>query len=175
MNRIFDQFIELAQKASLDSGTLKSKEKFRRQVSTKSHLTNIEAITKNLPSVGKLKPGLLVTYEYDPKLKDSLPYWDRYPLIFVINVNKDGWIGLNVHYLHPAQRSKLFYDYQKTGKAFIEHDVSKKALKKYLAKHVVTKPKEIPSYLWEIAIQLPYEDFQGMSSRGVWNQTSRRK
>lgn len=166
--------MKLADEAQLSNGTLRSKEWFRKLVSSESHIVNIDQITRNLSSVVKITPGKLITYEYDPKTKETLKYWDRYPLIFVINVTRDGWTGLNMHYLHPKARARLFYDYQKNDKAFIDQDISKKALKKYLAKQVVTRPKEIPKDVWEIAIQLPYEDFQGMSSRGVWNQTSRR-
>ena len=175
MNRIFERYKELADKAELSNGTKRSKDWFRKLVSSEPHIHNIDRIGKNLQTVSKMRPGLLVTYEYDAKLKDKLRFWDRFPLIFVLNVTRDGWTGLNVHYLHPLQRAKLFYDYQKNGKAFIDHDIGKRASKRYLASHVVTRPKEIPKDLWEIAIQLPFENFQGMSSKGVWNQTSRKK
>lgn len=50
---------------------------------------------------------------HDPKHKATLPFFDRYPLVVVINTNikykngEIGFMGLNLHYLKPAQRAIL--------------------------------------------------------------------
>lgn len=51
--------------------------------------------------------GGLYVYKYDPKYKDTLPYWDMFPLLFLIGETADHFIGLNLHYVHPRQRALL--------------------------------------------------------------------
>jgi hypothetical protein len=51
--------------------------------------------------------GSMFMYHYDPKLKDKLPYYDTFPLIFVIEIYNDGFLGINLHYLPPYYRAKL--------------------------------------------------------------------
>ena len=51
--------------------------------------------------------GCMYFYFYDPKLKDSLPYYDRFPLVIPIERYSDGFLGLNLHYIHPKQRMIL--------------------------------------------------------------------
>jgi hypothetical protein len=51
--------------------------------------------------------GNMYLFAYDPKHKDTLPYYDRFPLIFPINKAKGGFLGINMHYLPPILRAKL--------------------------------------------------------------------
>ena len=44
-------------------------------------------------------PGNLYMYFYDPKLKQKLPYYDRFPMVLPFRKVEDGFIGLNLHYL----------------------------------------------------------------------------
>ena len=48
--------------------------------------------------------GRMYFYFYNPKWKDSLPYYDRFPLVIPIERYQDGFLGLNLHYIHPKQR-----------------------------------------------------------------------
>ena len=48
--------------------------------------------------------GHMYFYFYDPKTKDSMPYYDRFPLVIPIEQYKDGFLGLNLHYIHPKHR-----------------------------------------------------------------------
>ena len=48
--------------------------------------------------------GKMYFYFYDPKTKESLPYYDRFPLVIPIENYKDGFLGMNLHYIHPKQR-----------------------------------------------------------------------
>jgi len=51
--------------------------------------------------------GNMYLMTYDPKHKDTLPYYDQFPLIFPINKAKGGFLGINLHYLPPILRAKL--------------------------------------------------------------------
>ena len=44
--------------------------------------------------------GKLNMFMYDPKLKKKLPYYDTFPLVLPIESYSDGFLGLNLHYLH---------------------------------------------------------------------------
>ena len=46
---------------------------------------------------------------YEPLGKKTLPYYDRFPLVLVIERLSDGFIGLNMHYLPPLTRIRFLY------------------------------------------------------------------
>ena len=52
-------------------------------------------------------PGGMYFFQYDAKHKETLPYWDKYPLIFPFEMKPDGFLGLNLHYLPPTMRASL--------------------------------------------------------------------
>ena len=51
----------------------------------------------------------MVMYTYNPKLKETLPYYDTFPLTIVVGPAKDGFYGINLHYLPPKVRA-IFLD-----------------------------------------------------------------
>ena len=42
-----------------------------------------------------LVPGKMYVFFYDPKTKATLPYYDRFPLVFPFSRTEDGFIGLD--------------------------------------------------------------------------------
>ena len=50
--------------------------------------------------------GSMYMFYYDPKHKEELPYYDRFPLIFPYKKVKGGFMGLNLHYLPLQLRAK---------------------------------------------------------------------
>lgn len=136
--------------------------------------------------------GKMYFYFYDPKLKDVLPYYDKFPLVVPIDEYSDGFLGLNLHYIHPKQRMVLLDKlsetlnndkYDDTTKFRISYAYLKAAskiyeatpcLKKYLYKHVQSRFLEINSNEWDIAALLPAENFIGASTSKVYAE-SRKK
>ena len=59
---------------------------------------------------GKPVIGQLYLFQYDAKWKDILPYWDMWPLIFPFDYAKNGFYGINLHYLPPNARIDLILD-----------------------------------------------------------------
>ena len=141
------------------------------------------------PAIGKM---FLMTY--DAKHKDTLPYYDLYPLIFVVKLQTDGFIGLNLHYLAPAERAKLFNALIKVDTnnpkmdestrlkltyrlitRFSESRRAKVCVKKYLYSHVLNIGL-IPPDEWVNSTFLPLEGFRRKNSRfsrvKVWNESS---
>ena len=84
--------------------------------------------------------GKLYFFKYDPKLKKTLPIYDIYPLVFPIERYGDGFLGLNLHYIHPKQRLLLLDKlseyatndkYDKTTKLRLSYSLLKSAAKIY--------------------------------------------
>ena len=55
----------------------------------------------------QLIPGRLYLYQYNPKMAEQLPYWDRFPLTFITDIEGQYFYGLNMHYLPPMRRAIL--------------------------------------------------------------------
>ena len=174
MTPLIRKFQQIAEKAQLSKGTKKAKLAFAKLVREENNIRNLGRVTKGLKTVGRLKPGMLVAYEYDPKYKAELPFYDRFPLVFILQVNKDGWVGINLHYLHPNVRADLFYQMEKNKVQFSENEMTKAATKRYLARHAVTRLKEFPNEMWELAAQLPFENFKNSNKYNVWKDTNRK-
>ena len=118
------------------------------------------------------KYGVMNLFGYDPKFKQTLPYYDRFPLIFPLEPAKGGFYGINFHYLQPGARvaflrqlsqfaSDSNYD-KKTrynigelsGRYF------KKTIKHYLTRQVRTSFLNITADEMAIAIFLPVARFK---------------
>ena len=130
--------------------------------------------------------GQMLLFQYDAKNKDTLPYYDRFPLIFPINIVRGGFMGMNMHYLPPMLRAKLMdelYDVASNDKfdARTRLEVSYKLLssaskfslfkptvKRYLSSHVKSRFVKIESSEWDIALFLPLQNFVGASKQKVW-------
>jgi hypothetical protein len=136
--------------------------------------------------------GRMYFFYYDPKMKDSLPYYDRFPLVLPIERYPDGILGLNLHYIHPKQRIILLDKlseftnndkYDKTTKLRLSYDLLKSAsrifeatpcIKRYLFNHIDSRFLEIEAGEWDIAALLPMESFVGANTNKVYTD-SRKK
>lgn len=136
--------------------------------------------------------GHMYFYYYDPKTKESMPYYDRFPLVIPIEEYNDGFLGLNLHYIHPKQRiilldklseyatdsrydnrTKLRLSYALLSGASRAFE-STPCIKRYLYNHVQSRFLEIYANEWDIAALLPVESFVGASTSKVWSD-SRKK
>lgn len=136
--------------------------------------------------------GRLIMFYYDPKTKDKLPYYDRFPLVFILKINSDGFLGLNLHYLPVALRARLLdgimtilkkKHLNPNKKLNMSYDIIKGSsrtrffkpcVKRYLNTHVRSKFYVVDPEEWEFVITLPTERFEKADKKRVW-QESRRK
>lgn len=135
--------------------------------------------------------GNMYMYYYDPKHKDSLPYFDRFPLVFPYKKVPGGFMGINMHYLPLTYRAKLMdalYDvtnndkFDETTKLKMNYNILESASKfKYFkpcVKHYLTEQLRsrflyvYPSE-WDIALFLPLERFQGATKQKVWAESKK--
>lgn len=135
--------------------------------------------------------GEMVLFGYDAKHKDTLPYWDAFPLIIVTAIRANGFSGLNLHYMPPQARKeiiKYLIHYRNKAKSAIlyahkvvpvlqqlsQSDINF-CYKNYLASHVRTKFVTVGKEYWELACELPLQEFRKASAREVWADRTRKK
>lgn len=130
--------------------------------------------------------GRMYFYFYDPKTKDTMPYYDRFPLVIPIQRYNDGFLGLNLHYIHPKYRMilldklsdtisndtydedtklKINYRYLASASKIFE---ATPCIKRYLFTQIESRFLEIAADEWDIAAMLPVESFVGASTSKVY-------
>jgi hypothetical protein len=137
----------------------------------------------------QLKLGRLYAFVYDPKSKDDLPYYDKFPLVLVLEKYPDGFLGLNLHYLpykyrvafltklvkyavtdkeDDIVRLRVTYDILNASRRFKEF---KPCLKRYLFNHMRSRLLTIQPNEWETATLLPLQMFKGATVNKVWKES----
>jgi hypothetical protein len=120
------------------------------------------------------RQGRLFLFEYKAKMK-YLPYYDTFPLVYVIKANTDHFFGFNLHYLEPRKRVIAI---QKLKDDRI--DLPRSCLHKYILDHVDGFLLDLSINEWDTAITLPVEHFvrerSGVlipyKSSDVWKETN---
>jgi hypothetical protein len=185
-----DRLQSQAFKAGVQKNTEKSLNWFKNQLRGMKSI-NRQTLLKdeNLKQRSRPLPGRMFMYFYDPKHKKTLPYYDRFPLIFMVEKAKGGFFGLNLHYLPHKQRA-LFFDklvdystnkrYDLSTRLRLSYNLLKSAsklsmygpcFKHYLSEHVRSKMIEVPASEWETVLFLPTENFKKKSLSTVWSDS----
>jgi len=203
IRNVYKELLEQSRVQTLDTAA-KSRDWFR-QKSQNINKTSISPIVtiddrKHVTGIRSLREiGSLFLFNYNPKTKETLPYYDTFPIVFPFNITKTGFLGLNLHYLPPPYRAvlmdnlyilansndfskdstrlaKITYNYlnsQKSMKSFAP------CVKSYLHTNIRSKIAFIPPKEWELALFLPLQRFQKQTEAQVWkdslNQIKRRK
>ena len=107
-------------------------------------------------------PGELYFFTYSAQTKQ--PYYDMYPLSYVIEYQTGGFLGCNLHYVPLNQRDELATSLLNNS-AQGAVAVPRRTLHKYVYTGVRGTPYRIPSAEWSDVAQLPTERFVDM--RGI--------
>jgi hypothetical protein len=136
-----------------------------------------------------VEPGSMYMFAYEAKHKDTLPYYDAFPIIFPIKLLDDGFLGLNFHYLQPALRAMLMDSLYtlnsdpkltKMAKIQLSYQLLRSAaqfkyfkpcIKRYLYSQFRSKFVYVDPDTWDIALFLPTEQFKGATNNQVWADT----
>jgi len=139
----------------------------------------------------KFRPGFMYHFLYDAVNQDTLPYWDRFPLVIAVGPAQGGFYGLNLHYLHPTYRARLMDrlldtvnndKFDETTKMRLNYSLLtsvarlkyfKPCFKHYLYTQLESRIMLVPSSEWEIAMYLPTEKFTGANKKEVWRQSKK--
>jgi len=164
-------------------------------------LTNKIATLRNMRSVptaisreqfrqvNQFKLGRLYFFYYDPKGKDDLPYYDKFPLVLALEKYNDGFLGLNLHYLpiryrvaflgklldfasmndkDEITRIRITYDILNATKHLKEF---RPCIKQYLMSNVKSKILAVEPHEWEVATFLPIHQFKKAKAEKVWEDS----
>lgn len=135
--------------------------------------------------------GRMYFFFYNPKTKEKLPYYDIFPLVIPLEKYKDGFLGINLHYVNPKIRFKILenlsntlnnskldettrmrinYDYVKNISSI---NMIKPCLKRYLTQNVGSKFLHIDSSEWHLAALLPFEAFMKQPKSKVFSDSEK--
>ena len=139
---------------------------------------------------GFKREGQMFMFNYQPVTKIKLKYYDTFPVIFILKLERDGFLGINLHYLPPQLREKVFINLLTFTSGGLETDYTrliliyeklmarpkfrhyiKPCIKKYLYKRIDSYMLRIPPEDWYIATFLPVSRFKKKHRQLVWTET----
>jgi|688.fasta_scaffold33416_6 hypothetical protein len=186
------------QTVSMKAGdTEKSYNWYREQVKNLGSNLSGTQILRNEKLTSRIRPGEMYLFMYDPKLKKTLPYYDAVPLVLPFQIVKDGFLGINLHYLPYLARfnllgelNKLTLDKRITENTRIQiswqilnssskYLAATACVKHYLTAHLRSRFLKINYTDWITASMLPVERFKSDSGNDpskakVWRDTSKK-
>lgn len=137
----------------------------------------------------KFTMGGMYCFYYNPKGKEEMPYYDRFPMVLVLERYNDGFLGLNLHYLplqyrvaflgkllkfatyddnNEIQRLRVTYDILQASRRLREF---RPCIKRYLTGQIQSKLLAIQPNEWDIAAFLPIQQFRGATAQHVWQES----
>jgi len=178
-------------RAGITPRTKESREWFSKRVADMA--VNRKALMKD-DSLSRTEAeivGSMNMFFYDPKTKDTLPYYDRFPLVVIVGQAKGGFYGLNLHYL-PMNLRAMLLDALLDNLTNKKYDTStrfrltynllqstaklryfKPCFKHYLTSNVKGSFARVPSTEWEIATFLPTARWTKSSQGKVYTDSRR--
>ena len=121
--------------------------------------------------------GHMYIFEYKAKTAKKLPFYDQFPLVYVIKATRNEFWGLNLHYMSPKKRAwvvKRLMD----GRI----DAPRNCFHKYITSHVDGFLLDLAAPEWATSILLPIETFvrnnkgkpgqQSYPKEVVWDETN---
>tara|TARA_A100001388_G_scaffold277022_1_gene266510 strand:+ start:1582 stop:2172 length:591 start_codon:yes stop_codon:yes gene_type:complete len=190
MSNLFQKLELEAFRKGINPRTQESREWFRKRVQRLTRVNRDQLMRE--PEVTRRAThsyGGMFMYFYDPKHKDKLPYYDRFPLTIPVEPAKGGFRGINLHYLPPVLRAK-FLDallgitnnkkYDESTKFNLTYRLLnssrnmryfKPCFKHYLLDHVKSRFAEVPAPEWEIATFLPTAQWEKSSAGRIYSDS----
>lgn len=172
MSNLFQTLEIEAFRAGIKPRTKESMEWFRRKA------TQLGRVGKSIMNDESLKlqksmedpEGKMYMFFYDPKHKETLPYYDKFPLILMMGPAKGGFYGLNLHYMPPVLRAKvldavLSEDNEKVALRRIPKKYIGPMIKHYLTSNVKSRFALVDKPEWEIATFLPTAQFDSSKAK----------
>ena len=188
--KLFDRLEREAFRGGIQARTAESMKWFRTRVSQIKRVSGKQVHSEQRQKSRHLFGEMYMMF-YDPKHKKTLPYYDRFPLVIPFQKAKNGFLGLNLHYLPHSLRAKFLdelYDtvnndkFDATTRFKITYDILQRVsqnnaflpcVKHYLSGHIRSKLAVVDSADWEIAIFLPTEQFKKSSLSTVYRDSRR--
>jgi len=157
-------------------GAVKSASWYRKAVGTITSRMTARKLMGQGKLIGKPSVGRLNLFVYDPKYKQTLPYYDIFPLVLPLEPIKGGFAGINFHYLPPNQRFTLLTQLSRfsvqgskinsTNRFDVSYNrikklpLTKNAIKKYLWSHTRSQFLKVDYDEAALAVYLPIAQFK---------------
>ena len=155
-------------------GIRKSVDWYRKNVADLSNRITAAALMRSGKLNGIPSKGRLNFFFYDPKYKQVLPLYDRFPLVLPLETIPGGFMGLNFHYIRPVQRVSLLNNLQRfatggmkpstridaTYDGIKNVSITKNMIKKYLYGHVRSSFLRVDFDEAALAVMLPVQQFK---------------
>ena len=186
MSNIFNRLELQAFRAGITPRTKESREWFMKKAKNLRSINREQLMDEDpIKSRSKSVVGSMQMFFYDPKHKDTLPYYDAFPLVVVVGPAAGGFYGINLHYLPPILRAKMLDGLMDIAGSKLDDNSKfklsynllnrssklkyfKPCFKHYLNKHVQSKFAEVPAPEWEIATFLPTAQFRKANNYKVY-------
>jgi hypothetical protein len=176
MASLLDKFQKEMRASGVNPRTASARSWLQSKISTLKIPTNRSSILgDNRRISAQAFIGKMYFFKYDPKFKETLPVWDKFPLVIPMDIYSDGFLALNLHYLDPYTRLMLLdrlhdfinndkYDdttvfrlsYQLLAKSR-RYSMIEPCVKRYLSNHIMSPLIYIEPNSWETALFLPTE------------------
>lgn len=148
-----------------------------------------QLMSQNVRLTPKIQFGSMYLFNYDAKHKDTLPYWDQFPLILSFQPAQGGFLGLNLHYLPYNYRFRLLeklFDFSTTESLNSRTKVLfswgmltestkfpevKACIKHYLLDQVRSNFMYVDPRDWYTAAMMPTARFVGAGPGKVWKDS----
>ena len=181
--------------AELEARSLESLRWFQQRVKTMRLTSESFYRQSSLNKARRYLEGRMYTFFYDAKTKDKLPYWDRFPVVLILDLNQTGFTGLNFHYIPPKYRVRLLYELYKyirldddtrdrkmkphirmryeMLRGLTKMRFFKPCFKRYLTTQIEGRALEITPDYWDVMAMLPLADWQKKQAREVYTESIR--
>ena len=142
----------------------------------------------------RLLPGFLVFFKYKPiseSFNSRNTYYDVFPLVMVTEIHREGFEGINLHFISPEYRKALFdavmrglptikageewktrlrvdYDRLEARRIFKYY---RPCYRRYLWKGMKRRPALVPFHLWEDMVNGNTQKFVGAKPPTVYRNS----
>ncbi len=190
MSNLFQKIGYEAFRAGINPRTKQSRDWFQQKVGQLRNINRLDLMKEEpLQLKNRSLVGSMNMFFYDPKHKDTLPYYDKFPLAIIVGPAAGGFYVLNLHYLPAILRAKFLdalmditsnKSYDETTKFELSYKMLtasarmkffKPCYKHYLNAHVKSRFARVPAPEWEIATFLPTADWQKSSGNKVYKDS----
>tara|TARA_R100000742_G_C4277722_1_gene99850 strand:+ start:89 stop:598 length:510 start_codon:yes stop_codon:yes gene_type:complete len=100
--------------------------------------------------------GDMYFFSYQATKPEKLKYYDIYPLTYITSVNKDGFMGANMHYLKPKLREAVASSLINNADGVI---VPNSTIHRYYFEGVQSQIMKVPESEMADVSMLPVEEF----------------
>jgi hypothetical protein len=176
-----EQYIDV--RISLEQAMGKSASWYQKKIAALKNISPTQIMKDHSEYRTKPIKGEMYVYYYLPKHRETLPYWDMFPLVLPLSYDKDGMLGMNFHYIRPQHRIMLLDEIKKHGwgpkKTIINYDIissfarsrfAEPTIKRYLWSQFGTPLRRIAAVDIPTALLVPCEKFYKMDKNKVWKQ-----